>query len=84
MHHEIKGGVRAFWNTALHDKLSVHELFRLQGINVETLQDLTLTDKLLGELVGNSFTQTVIEQILISLLVGTGLASRADLCDRFK
>ena len=42
-----------------------------------------LSPRLLGKLVGNAFTQPVIEQICLRLLTAAGLAGRRDLNDRF-
>eukprot|EP00959_Pyramimonas_sp_CCMP1952_P300626 6288121-Pyramimonas_sp.AAC.1 len=62
-----------FWVTCKNGRFSIHELMRLQGIDYSKfVRPRTVSKSKLRFMIGNAFTQTVIQTLIESLLVSSG------------
>lgn len=72
-----RGGSGGFWITCRGRRMSTAELCRLQGIDPHDVHlPVGVTSRQFGRMVGNAFTQTVIERLVSRLLVSAGMAPR--------
>ncbi len=65
---KARGGALGFWTLQHGRPLNVRELCRLQGLDIERLK-VTVTDHQLGGLLGNGFTVTVIQRVILNALL---------------
>ena len=74
-----------FWITCKGSKLSVREMMRLQGMRPHTVDIITpgLSDSKIGHMIGNAFTQSVVERILYNMIEAAGLCSAREMHNRF-
>jgi DNA-cytosine methyltransferase len=66
-----------FWVTCKNSRMSVAEMMRCQGMNPETLVfPKELSKRAVGHMIGNAFTQTVIERIVLQMFAATRMISK--------
>ena len=77
----MQGG---FWVTYRnHGLLSIGEMLRLQGFSPEEVIINNIAKTHMGKMLGNAFTQTVMERVLLPLLHSTGQLRNVRLRDRW-
>jgi len=72
-----------FWLSSLERFLTTSEMLRLQGIDPNHMQTGEIALGGLAHMIGNAFTQTVFERLLLEALPAAGFVPRAMLRDRF-
>lgn len=72
-----------FWVTSLGRFMSTSEMFRLQGIDPTHLRTDCVAQTALAGMIGNSFSQPIVELVLRPALVAGGFAPCAALRNRF-
>jgi site-specific DNA-cytosine methylase len=70
-----RGGSGGFWITCRGRKMTAAELCRLQGIDPHSVHlPVGVSVSQFGRMLGNAFTQTVVERLMSRLLVSAGMA----------
>lgn len=77
-----RGASGGFFVTLVGRMLNMDELFRLQGFEPTNIITTGLSPAKVGHLIGNAFTKTVIERILIDLLPRAGIVRKDHMRDR--
>ena len=71
-----RGAGHGYWITRAGRKMTVPELFRLQGFDPSAINIAGGSDRQIGHMIGNAFSQTIVERVLARLLRAAALGPK--------